>query len=440
MTRLTHSAIVFGAAVLLVGSVAAPFMAGTASATDTDGPGVNFTSPTPGSFLESNETTEFNITINSSHNISNVTWDFDADGVADATTQNTTHTFNVNESTVKPVIVRVTDENGNTTIRSMPVYIEGEDEFESVVESTSVKYLAGTKPDMANMSVNARSVGDHLVVNVVDSRQTSTSLFPSLDARELTSLGADNTTRVKVNVTVSDFDGDIMLGSAKNGDWTTTEHSNDSTTVTIWAEPSQVEYITSRSTYPWPNGSNDTADVGVQNMIGVHVVEMDELDNETRGDFEGSTIFTNAQRFSAPEYSNGSLSVSVAAPHFTTNGSEHDGYYDVFIPNDVLETWNVSNPEEELQASYQNDSANFTVNETTEGVWVRMDIHYSQGEVVLSNNSSAIAGATNSALGGDPAGMSREMLALLGVLAVLLVGVGGYIHKRKDSGPATYLD
>jgi len=101
------------------------------------------------------------------------------------------------------------------------------------------------------------------------------------------------------------------------------------------------------------------------------------------------TITTNAQTFSRPEMTNGTLDIYVGAPHTTTNGNQHDGFYRAFIPNAQLDRWNISDPETELAAKYQGDAASFEVNDTPAGgAWINLDVHYSDGYVEVGSTEN----------------------------------------------------
>jgi len=58
------------------------------------------------------------------------------------------------------------------------------------------------------------------------------------------------------------------------------------------------------------------------------------------------SIMTNVQKVGFPEVEDGELSIYMAAPGETADGEEFTGFYQAYLPDSALDSWNVENPEQ----------------------------------------------------------------------------------------------
>ncbi|MDR9381452.1 MAG: carboxypeptidase regulatory-like domain-containing protein, partial [Natronomonas sp.] len=155
----------------------------------------------------------------------------------------------------------------------------------------------------------------------------------------------------------------------------------------------------------------------------------------------------------------GSLSITVAAPHYETDGETvNTGFYNARIPNSVLRAWGI-NPGQ-VTATYKGESvaeSDLTVERKKGAILVSMPVTYSSGTVTVSGSqdSSDTTAPTlsNVALGSDGAGnltftvdSDEQLGAATNDVSVRVDGPTAndvYTFDRDDfvqsgSGPYTY--
>jgi hypothetical protein len=275
--------------------------------------------------------------------------------------------------------------------------------------NTSVSYLDGSgSPDMANISLAANLNFGMIQVQLLNNsgQQQQGGGGGGGMPNDLEGLGVADDDRFEISFTVEGYDPTTLLWGAKNVSWSTTQISPGTYNVTIETETVHLEGLNSPSVpigplrqrspdqIAWPTGVKDKADLGWNNTVYLTLFDMSNVPEGVYGNLEGMTVTTNAQTFSRPrlvekELPNGDtrdqLEVYVGAPGNTTYGADHDGFYEAFIPDDVLNEWGVDDPETELNTLYKGQSQNFNVNETQNGVWIELDITYSDGRVEVTS-------------------------------------------------------
>jgi len=296
------------------------------------------------------------------------------------------------------------------------------------VEHASVRHVGGTEPNMTEIDPSAKVFGGAMFLQLTNGSETYRPY-------ELARHGVDETTRFEINVTVTDYDPNTLVWGARNVEWSATpnESIDGATDITIRTNPVNLEVReeqplpiglvpTGYDGVDWPTGSDDRATMQRDNTVYVGLFDHSNVPNELARNTKNMTITTNAQAFSRPRITNDSLEIYVAGPHLTTGGQEHDGFYNVFIPQSQLDAWNVSDPREDLTAMYKGSSRSFSVNETEDGAWVELDIAYSDGTVEITSEDPASVSidATDS-----PVVEGEE----LGVTATVETASGGFENR-----------
>lgn len=259
-----------------------------------------------------------------------------------------------------------------------------------VDSSASITHVNGTEPDELP-EIKPVYRGDSVNVQIVTDDRS----------RDLSDIGADESTVLRANFTVQNYTPRIMASTGQDLNWTTTSVGDNRTEVSVTASPSQLNFKTDfqgeRPTNPseWDSAvQNDTANFGYDAAILMRIGNAQgELFDADPEDLQGMTISTDAQLFDMPRYYPGDtsddqrLEIGLAAPHKTVNGNLNDGYYEAFLPNSLLDAWNVSDPESELSADYSASDTNLTVTETNDGAYVSLSLHYSSGTVTVETTS-----------------------------------------------------
>lgn len=259
-----------------------------------------------------------------------------------------------------------------------------------VDSSASIDHVNGTEPDELP-EIKPVYRGDSV----------SVQFLTNDGRRDLSAIGADDSTVLRANFTVQNYTPRIMASTGQDLNWTTTSVGDNRTEVSVTASPSQLNFKTEfqgeRPTTPseWDSAvQNDTADFGYDAAVLMRIGNAKgEFFDADPDDLEGMTISTDAQMFDMPRYYPGdsrddpSLEIGLAAPHETVDGNLNEGYYEAFLPNSLLDAWNVSDPESELSADYSASDTNLTVTETDDGAYVSLSLHYSSGTVTVETTS-----------------------------------------------------
>jgi PGF-CTERM protein len=230
-------------------------------------------------------------------------------------------------------------------------------------------------------------------------------------------VGADETTRLWANFTVENYNPEIMMGAAQVEEW----HSSPSettagTNLSILLEPTSTQrYYDWQNPVPfdpsqWPDRAEMAThgvDAGAELMVG------DMPDSGPASDLHGARLNTDAQAYTPPTVTDGSLQFNVAAPHCTVDagGSDcedepenvnDDGFYEAVVPSSFVQNaWGDVDPSD-LTGTYDSDgtseSLSLTVEQQADGdLFVRAeDLHYSEGTISLEPSSGGSGGGSSS--------------------------------------------
>jgi len=272
--------------------------------------------------------------------------------------------------------------------------------------SASVSYVSGTQPTSMPV-VDAEYQGGSIYLKVTQNGEY---------VRDLAGLGADSTTKFNVSFLVKNYEPRLALGTGRGIDLNVADTNQEGTKrVSITASPSQLDFKYNfegerpRSPAEWENKvKNNSADFGWETALHLRVgnakTAFSSVDAST---LSGMTVATDAQMFSMPRYvpntstTQPHLEVSLAAPHKTVAGNVNTGYYVAHLPDALLSEWNVTNPKQQLSASFQNQNLNMTVEETADGATVNISLHYSSGTLQIAKSTDT---AGESGSGDTPTG------------------------------------
>lgn len=320
-------------------------------------------------------------------------WDIGADGSYEySSTRNAfaEHTFSsTGDHDVK---LRVTDYDGNTHTVNKTVTVQGQ----ASISSTSVEHTGNGTAPTGSISVSTRNEGGMLKMHLYRGASQSN--------RDLGAAGVDETTELWVNVTISNYEPNAMMASAKVDNWTTSPNSEGSgTNISIKMHPINMQRLSnpgSKSPGRWPS-QNKQADKSI--TPGAHLATFDMPDGtQFESDMDGATLTSDAQQFSPPRYDQqtNQLTYTVAAPHWKASGDKvssntNTGFYEAWIPSGMVSKMGINNPDE-LGGTYKsggqsNSLSNMEVTKTsTGGLHINVTgIHYSSGTVQLSPDNTA---------------------------------------------------
>jgi len=254
----------------------------------------------------------------------------------------------------------------------------------SVVDS-SVRVVDGTQP-----------TGDVIVGTTVSNGKLDVRLKGQgvqNGEADLANVGADTTTRFEVELELKDFTPRMMMGTGGNVSWSVGSGSTaDTANLTLYIEPRENQrFYYQDGGQPaynnWP-AENKQATTMREAQALVSFYNMANAPVRFRTTLTGGTIVTDAQSFSPPMYRQGSnsqkprLEVQVAGPHLTVDGSQNDGYYEALIPDGMLDQWGVTSAGQ-LRAAYGGSQTQATFTETSTGIKMKLDTHYSAETVEI---------------------------------------------------------
>jgi len=259
------------------------------------------------------------------------------------------------------------------------VYINGEPQnitvTEPYIQETNISVVNGTEPRTMPVAEGGYDRG-YLNVEFRINEERASSY-------DLARIGADRTTRFKVEMTVRDFDPSTVIATGKDVEWNYTSLSNNRTRVTLYLTPAHQSYLQDApSLHEWDDGQR-VATSTIENTVQFRVYG--DSPDSSRNFYwtEGLAVSTNAQSFSAPYFYNTSagkrFEIMLAAPHFREDGSLNQGHYTAHLPGQMLDRWNVTSASE-LEAAYTgtNDTT-IDITETADGMRVDISLHYSSG-------------------------------------------------------------
>lgn len=276
-----------------------------------------------------------------------------------------------------------------------------------VVDDVSIQHLEGPAPDVSNLTASvylAQGSNGRLQLQV---RNNSAAENDLVNRTELSGIGVESNTTLAVNVTLVDWTPRVLFGTGRNLGWSTTDVGDDTTTLNLTVRPAETQLIASQLANPddpWPSGPNDRADVRILSTVDLAVSDMGFLASRAeRNLFNGTILATDAQSIGPPRYDapNETVTIAVAGPHLTVGGSTNTGFYEVFVPEALLDEWGVSRPDDLTVTAIGEPVAPTTATNSSGGVRLVGPVHYSEGEIAVGPNP-------NSASDGDSAGGNSE--------------------------------
>jgi len=271
------------------------------------------------------------------------------------------------------------------------VYVNGEAVNLTVTEpyvlDTNISVINGTVPDSMPVAEGGYDRGHLNIEFRINDRRAS--------SYDLGELGADKSTRFKTNLTVRDFDPDMVIATGQGIEWNATSISENKTNITLYVNPVDQSYLQDAPSLGEWGDTQRTANITFENMVQFRVYGDSPDSSQNFGWGNGLAISTNAQRYSAPRFyqtENGSrFEVKLAAAHFREDGSLNTGHYTAQIPDEMLNEWGVDSPSE-LEAAYTgaNDTT-IDITETSDGIEATIDLHYSSGTVSVGEEKAVQA-------------------------------------------------
>ncbi|MFB6108593.1 MAG: PKD domain-containing protein [Haloplanus sp.] len=278
----------------------------------------------------------------------------------------------------------------------------------SVVDS-SVRVVGGTQPTgtvVAGTQVSNDKLDVRLKAQGVQNGEA-----------DLANVGADETTRFEVELELKNFTPRMMMGTGGNVSWSVGPGPTaDTANLTLTLEPREAQrFYYDDGTEPtysnWPSEETQaTTSRQAQAMFSFY--NMQNAPVRFRTTLTGGTIVTDAQSFSPPMYRQGSntqkphLTVKVAGPHRSVDGTRNDGHYEAMVPDGMLDEWGVTSAGQ-LRAAYAGSQTQATFTRTSKGIEMKFDIHYSANSVEIrpgdtdTTAPSANAGSDATVTAGD---------------------------------------
>lgn len=280
-----------------------------------------------------------------------------------------------------PVTIEV--EAGETEPRDFELKSMEEDDFgeSDYVADMSIEHVGGTAPSEMPELESFDAADGQIAIDLMDYSQEEW-------IQELSGLGIDETTEFEIVVEFTEFQPRAVVAVADDMDV-----EIDGSTMTVTAKPLDPQWIDGEPMInDWPEGDADQADFAFDSMLSLHVLNMDfPEDGFDPADhpMTGLTIATDAQSFTMPMYVEGegdepdALEIMIAGPHLTVDGETNEGIYRAFLPDGLLDEWDVDGPDE-LTAAYKGEQTSFEATEVDGGILIEIDVSYSAGTVGIS--------------------------------------------------------
>lgn len=260
------------------------------------------------------------------------------------------------------------------------------------VVDSSVEHVGGTEPDVEAMTVDSIYYEGAMIVGLMPegadpiTREQVDEFGVDKDPHDIAGLGVDETTELRLTLEFEAFEPDTLMWAARDANWDVVETDGDRTVVAIETKATEIQRIDEMRTgfgdeddVDWPTGDADVADEEFEAVVEVWLWDFQELFDDA-GYMDGASVMTNAQIFSVPEMDDGELSIYMAAPSKTADGDDHTGYYQAYLPEELLDEWNVEDPESDLQVVWAGQEERFHVEPVEGGVYIEVEpVQFSDG-------------------------------------------------------------
>lgn len=271
------------------------------------------------------------------------------------------------------------------------IYLNGEPHTITVTEpyirDSSVSVVEGTVPDRMPVLEGGYDRGYLNIEFRINERRAS--------SYDLSRIGADKSTRFKVELTVRDFDPKTVIANGRDIEWSAETLSDGKTKLTLYISPVDQSYLEDTPDFGEWGETQRTAAFTIENRVQFRAYGDSPDSDRDYGWADGLALSTNAQQYSAPQYyetaDGNRFDVRLAAPHFTEDGSLNTGHYTAHIPQSTLDDWGVESPSD-LEAAYTGaDDTTIDITDTGDGMTVRIDLHYSSGTVSVGEQGAVPA-------------------------------------------------
>ena len=264
------------------------------------------------------------------------------------------------------------------------------------VVDSNIEHVGGTEPDVDSMAVDSIYYEGAMMVSLMPDgadpiTRTQVDQFGvDKDPHDIADLGVDETTELRLTLDLDGFEPDTLMWAARDAAWEIVETDGDRTVVEIETKATEIQKIDEMRTgfgdedsVDWPTGDADIADEEFEAVVEVWLWDFEELFDDA-GYMTGTSLMTNAQIFSPPVMEDGELSIYMAAPAKTVDGEQHTGYYQAYLSDEVLEEWNIEDPENDLQVVWAGEDEQFHVESVEGGVYIEVEpVHFSDGEMEI---------------------------------------------------------
>lgn len=309
----------------------------------------------------------------------------------------------------------------------------------------SVEHVDGTEPDMDAIYVDIEQQ-DPYVQRVMLRTEHTTEIDIESEGpddymetgRDLVAAGADSSTTFEIEVVFDEYVPRFIVGSADQMDWERDYRDDGTVKATVEATPLETPMMLgTQELHDWPEGEDDRADYTLEGRVSFIVSNAERqtgrfFKDRINGTVVGSDGTTGTPDLRRDDMDNEQLVVPVAGPHYDFDGSRYgDGVYYAILPENTLELWNVTEPDD-LEAWYQGNETSFTATELDDGrMKIEMNPSYSMVELAIGTEwveltlwQELIWRAWNEARGIFIAGI----VTLLGILA----GIGIGVRRRRS--------
>ncbi|SDX76109.1 Ig-like domain-containing protein [Halobellus clavatus] len=262
------------------------------------------------------------------------------------------------------------------------------------VVASNVSHAGGTQPDLSNVSLHAEFSGGLLQVQLRNESYVGLNNGGEPGGNyELEGVGVDDSTRIRVNVTVANFTPRVLIGSARDVNWSRTRTADGDWTLSITGSPVEVHSYFGNNNNPPDEWTGSLTATQSQNQTITYAVDgLSTVSPTYRERLNGSVFLTDAQRFGAPTYNASAtpdrVELEVAAPHYETDGKTvNEGLFEAYIPPSLLDEWGVS--ASDLVGKFDGTRKSTTVSTTPDGgARVSFDVTYSEETAVVTYNGS----------------------------------------------------
>ncbi|MDR9412487.1 MAG: hypothetical protein RI531_07710, partial [Haloferacaceae archaeon] len=194
-----------------------------------------------------------------------------------------------------------------------------------------------------------------------------------------------------VNSTVVGERPRVVVANAESVSWTRTQNADGSWDISVDANPTTVDYhFAEDGSAPQLETEIGAATVSTAAGMSIEALTLSDQPAETQELLDGTVFMTDAQLFSAPQYSDAGtpddtsddyIQMTLSAPSTRTDATQNTGFYTVRLPEELIDHWGVSL--EELQGLRNFEDTETTVTADGEGGAI-MDVRFEYSTVNIA--------------------------------------------------------